>query len=340
MLDGAVSRKIGQKREPRPRGRQAGVKIGPRKNAELSGDLKLRLSRAVALQQEAKYMEAKEELSEIIRINAETPVAWELLGAIFDDEGNKDLALRCLIYAANTSPKHPAPWITAAKLAISQQGPRRPEFLEQALLCYAGGIRADPQNLFCRRQKAAILEELGRRPAAISEYRRVLGRLPTDLQVLQKIAELCIDHGKCDIAIDAYKATIAHFRKLPPELAARFDWTHVDTYVTLHEIIGYFYIAIAELKSLSRWLLGREEDLFWDQVKHNDCEYDISESRRIQISSYVPGKHPPESYELPLEFRVKLGLYRLSTKEYDEAMVCVLPYVIYMIYLLIRYSII
>lgn len=326
MLDGAVSRKIGQKREPKPRGRQAGVKIGPRKNAELSGDLKLRLSRAVALQQEAKYIEAKEELSEIIRINAETPVAWELLGAIFDDEGNKDLALRCLIYAANTSPKHPAPWITAAKLAISQQGPRRPEFLEQALLCYAGGIRADPQNLFCRRQKAAILEELGRRPAAISEYKRVLGRLPTDLQVLQKIAELCIDHGKCDIAIDAYKTTIAHFRKLPPELAARFDWTHVDTYVTLHEIIGYFYIAIAEIKSLSRWLLGREEDVFWDQVKHNDCEYDISESRRIHISGYVPGKHPPESYELPLEFRVKLGLYRLSTKEYDEAMVCVLLY--------------
>jgi hypothetical protein len=54
----AASRNRGQKREPRPRGRQPGQKVGPRKAAELTGDIKMRLGKAHDLFNGQDYGEA------------------------------------------------------------------------------------------------------------------------------------------------------------------------------------------------------------------------------------------------------------------------------------------
>jgi len=322
ILDGtSMPRRKAQQREPRPRGRQPGQKVGPRKAAELSGDIKLRLAKAVALYEAENYVEVVGALFEIIRINAEVPAAWSLLGSIYEHDGQISRALRCMIYAAHVSPKHPGPWVAAANLAEEQEGLRRSYYLMEAQYCYGHAIRADPRNLDYRRSRAAILAELGHRNTAIKEYKNIVSREPTDTEALLRIAELCIDHGKCQIAIDVYKESIAHFRSLQAEQAAAFDWTQVDTYITLYEILGQFYSAIAELKSLSRWLLGREEESFWDQITENDCEWDVDDTRKISVVGFVSGQHPSALYELPLEFRVKLGLYRLNIRQHDEAMV-------------------
>jgi general transcription factor 3C polypeptide 3 (transcription factor C subunit 4) len=317
-----ASRNRGQKREPRPRGRQPGQKVGPRKAAELTGDIKMRLGKAHDLFNGQDYGEASATLMEIIRINAEVPAAWELLAAIFEEERNIKEAVTCLMFAAQVSPKTKIPWIRAATLALSQQGPDRPYFLSQAQSCFAGGIRADPKDLECRRGKAAVLEERGYLTAAVSEYKYIVTRLPEETETLSKIAELCIDNGTCQIAIDVYKRSIAHFRTLPPAQAAVFDWTQIDIYVTLYEVVGQFYNAIAALKSLSRWILGRSTEMFWDQVTLTDCEWDTDESRKITVPGFISGQHPSASYELPIEFRVKLGLYRLSIGEQEESLVC------------------
>lgn len=324
-LDGTAPRtkkKPNRSKEIAPRGRQHGQKVGVRKAAELSGDIKRRLARAVTLFQNEQEYEAAEALEEIIRLNAEVPAAWLLLAGIYEDDGQIDRALRCLIMAAHTSTKSTTPWINAAVLAESQHGLEREYYLSQAQFCYSAAIRNEPKSMECRRARAAILEERGKRKTAISEYRNIATREPGDVDSLRRLAELCIDHGKAQVALDTYKESIKYFRGLDPEDAEAFDWTQVDTYITLYEVIAQYYSAIAELKSLSRWLLGREEDDFWDSITFDDSEWDIDETRKAKVPGYVSGKYPPEAYELPLEFRVRLGVFRLWIQNYDEALVC------------------
>jgi general transcription factor 3C polypeptide 3 (transcription factor C subunit 4) len=90
---------------------------------------------------------------------------------------------------------------------------------------------------------------------------------------------------------------------------------------------------LAKLKHVSRWLLGRVEETFWDLYNEDDREFDLEDGRRLEIQEYIPGKYNPATYgeRLPLELRVKLGIFRLrlGDEEYEEAMVS-LPLVLYL----------
>ncbi len=324
LLGISAARKRKNGKIPKPRGRRPGVKVGPRKAAELTGDLKMRLHHAEDAFMAGEYYETALIATEVIRLNAEVPKAWQLLSSCFVEAGREALAVTCLIYAAEMSPKDVGAWTQAATMALEQKSGCREYHLMQASFCYAGGIRADPKGLECRYGKAYVLEERGHRTAAISECKYILARSPQDGQILRMLAELCIDEGKPEIAIEAYKTSISYMRNSPIDEAAIFDWTQIDTYVTLYECIGQWYSAMSELKSLSRWLLLRGDELFWDEITGNDCEWDVDESRRLSVPGHVPGKHPSESYELPLELRIKLGLLRLNARNPHEAMVCIL----------------
>ena len=78
-----------------------------------------------------------------------------------------------------------------------------------------------------------------------------------------------------------------------------------------------------ELKLLSRWIMGRHEESWWDKVVDDDREWDADDARRMQIEEYVASHFDSQLYGegLPLELRVKLGLYRLRLGNFDEAMV-------------------
>ena len=281
----------------------------------------MRLGNAHEALLEKRFYDTATLCIEVIRLNAEVPLAWDLLSNCFIEAGRDEVALTCKIYAAEMSPRAVHTWIRAAEFALSIQTGNLRSFLVQAHYCYGGGIRADPKNLDCRYGKAHTLEQLGNIRSAISEYEKILSKKPWDTDCLGRIAELCIDHGRPETAIAVYKTAIAHYRKLPIEEAGAFDWNQVDTYITLQECMKHYYDAAKALKSLSRWLLLRGDETFWDEITGSDCEWDADDSRRAGVSGYIPGKHPSERYRLPIEFRAKLGLYRLHVGQYHEAMV-------------------
>jgi general transcription factor 3C polypeptide 3 (transcription factor C subunit 4) len=298
-----------------------GVHKGPRKAAEPTGDIKLRLGKASQAYIEHRFVDAALIIAEIIRINAETHEAWNILASIFEENQDVDNALKAKIYAAHLRQKHTAPWFAAASFALEGTGSLRPRYLLNAEFCYAAAIRAEPANLEARYCKAGVCAERGKLGPAISDYKFILTRQPHDLNILRRLAELFIDQNEPGAGIELYKESIAHFKSSSSQSGQVFDWSDLDTYVTLYEHEARYDIAIQELRSLARWMLGRGTEGFWDEVLGDDREWDLDNERRALVSSFDCEKFPITSYGsgLPLEFRIKLGVYRLHLGNREEA---------------------
>lgn len=309
-------------RPPRP-AKSRGPPRGPRKAAEPTADIRMRLGIANEYFQSENYTEASAAAAEIIRINAETYEAWNLMATSLHEMGQVDNALKALMYAAHLRPKIPLPWIVAAEYALNETGELRERYLGNAAFCYAGAIRANPRDLNVRLKKASVLVERGNIGHAIVEYKHILTRCPHDLGILYTLAELSIDCGEVQSIIDLYANTIAHFQTFEDISNIQFDWTHLDVYVTLHEFAGNHHDAIFEIKRLARWMLGRKDETFWDEITLNDCEWDLNDARRALVPGFQFEKYPWASYGhgLPMELRAKLGLYRLRLGSRDEAMI-------------------
>ncbi|RFU27016.1 hypothetical protein B7463_g9320, partial [Scytalidium lignicola] len=304
------------------RGRGRGGPRGPRKAAEPTGDIKLRLSRASEAFIQQDYDEARQIVSEVIRINAETYEAWTLLATIFEEIGDTNKALMALMYAAHLRPRDVNAWLNCARFALEETGEHRARYVPSAQFCYSSALRADSKNLEARYGKAALHMEQGNTNLAISEYKIILSRRPQDTSVLRNLAEAYIDQDQAEIAKDLYVQSIANFKTITPNLRDVLSWSDINIYVELYGYLGQYDEAIKELKSISRWMVGRQTEDYWDDITSSDCEWDYDAIRRTEIPKFVAGRFPPETYgpSLPLELRVKLGLYRLQLGDHDEAM--------------------
>jgi general transcription factor 3C polypeptide 3 (transcription factor C subunit 4) len=323
-MDGShnrVRQRIGRPRSGPGRGRGARAK-GPRRAAEPTGDIKLRLALAHQAFELQNYLEAKSIAFEIIRINAETYEAWTLLAGTFQELGDMDNAVMAYVIAAHFRPKIISSWLAAAKFALEETGEHRSKYFASVQFCYAAAIRNDPKNVDAHLGKAYIYLERGNSRLAVSEFKFVLEARPHDIQIIRSLAEAYVDQGEIQNAIDLYKETISHFKSTPEE-SDLFSWTDADVYSELYASLGQHDLAIRELKCIARWLLGREDENFWDEVTYDDCEWDTDHSRRSKIPAFGLDNYALSSYGggLPLDLRVKLGLYRLRLGHYDEAMV-------------------
>lgn len=308
------------------KGKGRGTFRGPRKAAEPTGDVKLRLSQASQYFIEEKYSESKALVYEVIRINAETYEAWTLLASIFKEEDDINNAVYSLMFAAHLRPKHLSAWFNCARFSLEETGDLRPSYLRSAQFCYAAAIRADYKSLEAHFGKAEVFLEQEKYKGAISEYKTILKLSPYNTAALRKLAEACMGAESVGLAKDRYKETIAYIKTSPDDFDQSFDWEDVYVYVELFAFAGQYAEAVRELKSLARWLLGREDEHYWDNITTNDCEFDKDNSRRLEVSEFEVDKFPLETYgiSLPLELRVQLGFYRLNLGDHDEAVVTIL----------------
>jgi general transcription factor 3C polypeptide 3 (transcription factor C subunit 4) len=315
--------------QSRPRGRGRGNKgrsvfRGPRKAAEPTGDIRARMGKASQAFIEENYEEAKALVEEVIRINAETHEAWTLLASIFRELGDRDKTLLVLICAAHLRPRDASQWLSVARFALEETGEQRSKNLPSAKFCFSSAIRANPKDDFeARCGKAAVLREMGSTNAAIAEYKQILKQRPHDTGILRLIAEAYIDRDNVKSAQELYKESIAFYKISGGEPGEKFTWSDANIYVELYAYVGQYADAIKELRSLSRWLLGRESESYWDEVFDDDREWDPTDERRLLHPSFIGHKYSPLQYGdgLPLELRVKLGLYRLKLGFENEALV-------------------
>ncbi|KJR87796.1 general transcription factor 3C polypeptide 3 (transcription factor C subunit 4) [Sporothrix schenckii 1099-18] len=348
---------------------------GPRKAAEPSAEVKFRLQQAHQLFMDNRYEDALEALHEIIRVNAETHAAWNLLASINEDLGRREESLMARVFAAHLEPKNVAGWLSTADFALAEAAAvdaeepaegdndddiddddgareeerqnRRLQNLQIARLCYSGAIRADKDNIPARLGKANVCLEFGQATNAATEYVRVLKRRPLALQVIRNLAEASYDSVRgsetIQAAIKAYRKAVAYLRGkssvathgyfapyLTLDDGEEFSWMDITIYVELYAAMEQYKEAIAVLKNLARWMLGRggPDEAYWKDVDKDestnceDGEWDRhDEPRRRKVPGFQPGRYPLSAYGegLPVDLRAKLAIYRLKLGHEEEA---------------------
>lgn len=303
-----------------------GVRRGPRKPLEPSLEFKNLHSEATSAFIDSDYDRAVVLVKQAIQINPEMFAAHSLLSEIFLAQGHKDRALAALFSGAHTRPRDPGVWLNVAKLILERAGDDRTPALQDALYCYSRVVEIDPTDHDTRFKRASIYRELGHNGKAVNEYDRILKDLPHNMAALRQLSEVYIDLNEIEKAKSRYEDSIAHYKSLPLDDSMDFTWSDVNIYVEFFSYLGDFEKGVSSLRSLSRWLLGRQNDTQWDLVMEDDREWDAdSFPRRADMPWFVPDEYPAESYGigLPLELRIKLGTYRLKMgiKYRDEALV-------------------
>lgn len=308
-----------------PRGR-GGVR-GPRKAAKPRGDITARLSKVNQAFLSGEYTVALDLAFEVIRINAETHQAWITVASIFREQGDVSKALSAMIYAAHLRPKDVSGWLQCASYALETMFDEEAENLQKARVCYSAALRADHFNLEARMGKGMVCHRQGHLSAAISEYKFVLKRSPHDLETVRKLAEACADSkhpgNVVPNAIAAYEAYFDHEKANPAYHMSSPPWQDVGIYVDLFASTNRYFDAIRGLKTLSRWVLGRESEGYWENWQDDDREWDADHERRDAVPEFSSSRSDPSLYGqgLPHDLRARLAIYRLRLKNEPEAMV-------------------
>ncbi|KAL9005044.1 MAG: hypothetical protein Q9188_002151 [Gyalolechia gomerana] len=296
---------------------QKGIKRGPRRPLEPSDEFKSVHTSATAAFIDADYETAEQLTLEAILLNPEMYAAHSLLSEIHSARGDHRKALTALFNGAHTRPRDIEAWETLAHMLLARLDEEN-SAVTDALYCYSRIVQVDPQNVHARHQRAALNRRLGYVGRAATEFEHLLKILPHDLTILRSLAELYTGTDRAHRAVEHYGASIRFYQAQEPKEAKTFTWSDVNIYVELFADQQRYLDGISEIKSLSRWLLGRRGDTAWENFQEDDREWDMDDyPRRIRVEGFKTGFHADISYGkgMPLELHVKLGTYRLKSDE-------------------------
>ena len=293
-----------------------GIKRGPRIPLEPPPEFKALHSEATMAFIAHDYDKAEHLTLQALQINPEMYSAHSLLSEIHAVRGDTDKALTAAWNAAHLRPRDTQIWSSVARRILERDEEHQESTLRDALYCYTRIISVDTTDLEARFQRAALNRELGLHRKAAAEYEQLLKLLPHDTAVLRLLAEVCIELNEPAKALRQYHFTISFLQDNDPHDPKDFGWSDVNIIAELCIFGQQYSDGLQQLKFLSRWLLGRIEEDCWDDFHIDDREFDAENGpRRLEVAGFLPDIYNLSSYGegLPLELRVKLGIFRLKT---------------------------
>lgn len=302
-----------------------GIKRGLRKPLEPSLEFKALHSDATIAFIAHDYEEAEKLALQAILCNPEMFAAHSLLSEIHMARGDKTKALAALFNGAHTRPRDIQVWLKLAQWTLERAGNDKVSSTRDAIYCYSRVLAVDKTCTAARHKRAAMYRDSGHMGKAAYDYEYLLKQLPHNTRVLRRLAEVYIDLGQADRALSHWDSTFDFYRF---KESARFNtitWSDINIYCELYGFERQYEKGVSRIKSLSRWYLGRGNDELWESFDDDDREYDNKDQpRRVQTRGFVPGQYQLSAYGsgLPLELRIKLGVYRLKmgVDHQDEAM--------------------
>lgn len=308
----------GFKKGQRPRGSKSG---GRRTMGEqnLSFEVKSLMGEANQAFAFSQLDKAMGLVKKVIQIEAGVYSAWKILGEIFKEKGESHKCLLAWLTAAHAKPKDWELWLMCAKMSLDQYGPDKKNYRDQAIYCYNRAIHANPDNIDAIYDRALLLKETGQLHRAAEGFGMLNKLLPNDMSILREIAALYIELKKVPRAIEYYTRSLEFF-KATGNADKTFGWSELNILVELYMMLKRWDDAIKVLKTSARWLYGRTEEKYWDKFS-DDREWDRMDTRRQLTREYVPARFDKETYTLPIELRVKLGVCRVRGGNKKEAMV-------------------
>ena len=294
-----------------------GLKRGLRRPLEPDLEFKAQLSEATVAFTASEFGKAEIFALKALQLNPEMYQAHSLLSEIHAARGDKERALSAAWNGAHTRPRDTQVWTKIAGLILERDDEDREAILRDAVYCYTRILSVEKDNLEARYRRATLNRELGYKRKVAADYENLLKRLPHDTSILRNLAEIYLELKNVERALQCYQHTIGHFQAHEATTVTTFTWSDVNIVAELYGFLGRYQDGIVELKSLSRWLLGRKAEQYWNNFDTDDREWDKNHHpRRNEVSEFTQGAYEASSYGngLPLELRIKLGVFRLSTE--------------------------
>ena len=268
-----------------------------------------------------------------IQLNPEIFSAHSLLSEIYDEMGEKQKSVEALIIGAPTK-RDKDLWFHIIDCVNEMDSNKYPLFTEESkqaiiLDCLKSIIQLDPNDYEARGHRLEIESSLGRVSRCVKLCRKMLTIRPFDDDVLKQMARLGTSSKKqtkihLERIIHSFDTSIAYFLLNDTAMSSNLDWSLLNIYLDLLDRSGDYDRALFRLKSLARWIQGRADETYWDD-QEDDREFDIEDiPRRTAVPEFTHvSKKVKNGKTLPLEIRVKMGLFRLylEPSNIQEAMV-------------------
>ncbi|KAJ9614337.1 transcription factor TFIIIC subunit tfc4 [Cladophialophora chaetospira] len=309
------------------------LRTGPRQPINPGPEFNALYAQAIeAYVDEQDIAKALDLTSKAIAINPEIYSAHALQAELLYALGEDDMAANTLLVGAHAMPNDPEVWFQAATALLEGSSEPRSGAVQAAIECYSQILTtgsAAHRHIEARFQRSAVNRAIYHYSMAMRDLEKILKTMPRDPRVLRQFTEICIEIDDLERAKTKYEEIFEYYRENGFHGEQPFAWAHILVYSQVLALEDPQDAAISnalmELKRLSRWILGREDEMYWDDCIQDDREFDPEdEPRRDLVSQFIPGMHPLDAYGtgLPLEIRVRLGILRLahSNRALDEAM--------------------
>ena len=319
----------------RPRGAKRQGSKGPRPRAEPNEAFKALQASATTAFLENDLDRALDLALQAIANNPEVAAPHFLINQVLTAQGREEEAMAAHYLAAFAS-RDSSTWLAVSERYAEYAREKNSDAdYKRAYSCLSEALKVDKDNMEIRATKVDLFIEMKMYKQAFRECGAMLKLVPEDTDTLWKFAEIlkllseskedkAAREGRAPRVVEAYRAAFHAWRAEPVFGDANMQWAHLDMYIGILEEIGTPPLdCIRELKQISRWLLGRGNEIFWDSI-NDDREFDIGFERRIltdfwrarmfQLDEARYGKG------LPLWLRAKLGYLRakmgfLNTEE-------------------------
>lgn len=335
---------ISKRGRPSDRAKNAGRKR--KKEIDPGPEFKKVMAKANAAFMDRDYETALDFVRKAIAVNPEIWSAHSLLSQVFESQGRHADAIEALRFGIPTTTEadnwqHLADLMTHEDLVDEDELTN--ETIEAAVWYLGKAIhyrKPETAQWELRKSKFRLYKILQKRGQnnknARLEAKSILRIWPNRTLFLKEFAVLCAgwpDKSEQELAIQKYDQAfdyyMANFETFGDEYDEETeDWEHLNIYLEMVELAGTPWTGIQKAKRIARWMLGRQNDTFWDRVTENDCEWDIDDHRRESVQQWMwpdvahaPVSRDPAQYGagMPVEIKVRLGKLRLKMgREFRE----------------------
>jgi general transcription factor 3C polypeptide 3 (transcription factor C subunit 4) len=196
---------------------------------------------------------------------------------------------------------------------------------KKLIYCYTNILRMPGGDHYqARIRRMRCYQEHGSYRRAQVDCIALLKLEPGNVELLKTLAELSNTLEDPVGALEPFESFVQLNMEHSYSEESALSWEIASIYIELLAQAEKLEDGIDTLRRVSRWILGREEENYWDDLK-DDREWDIDDSRRIKADSFEADRFDTELYGLglPIEFRVRLATLRIQLQPSNiiEAMV-------------------
>ncbi|ODV58375.1 transcription factor TFIIIC subunit TFC4 [Ascoidea rubescens DSM 1968] len=287
----------------------------PRKERELEPEVRMLLSQANEAFVQGDMEKAEKLYLDVIKLDAKCYSAYKTIGDIYKQKGDLEGCCNIWFVAAQNNPRDAQFWSNVGELS------KELGFHSQAIHCYTRAIWADPKDHKAIYNRALIYKETRQFGKALNGFQKLLELFPSETSIIRELASVYSQQNRNNEAIDMYLNIFNQNRAMlqaENDSIPNFGWSELNILMELYSKLTAWDIGLKKSKQISRWIQNRDDETWWDLVD-NDSEFDVRRSTNQKYMS-LPQSLKDRENILPIDIRVKFGLFRLNLNDIPEAL--------------------